>query len=124
MTAKVVKRKKGEVDWQEVEFPRASGGFRSKYKEPSLRATKYGISLYCCDGLEGEMQVAIFSNGSKIAIVADDNGPKKIKADKKGRRLSLPGKKMAAQLGLEIGAMLIGEKGKVSGKQGWIFEAK
>lgn len=120
MTAKVVKRKKGEESWTEVEFPKAGTGFRSKYKEPSLKVGKYGLAIYCTD-LKGDSQVKLFSNGSKIAIVPDPQGPKKIKADKKGRRLGIGGKKVAGQLGLEVGAVLNGVKGEVAGKSGWIF---
>ncbi|MBE9547160.1 MAG: hypothetical protein IMF10_06675, partial [Proteobacteria bacterium] len=76
MAAKVVKRKKGEDSWSEVTFPRASGGFRSKYSSPSLKVGKYGLGIYCTD-LQGDTQVKIFSNGSKIGICPDDSGSKK-----------------------------------------------
>lgn len=121
---KKVVRKRTEVDgqtsWKEIEFPRAGTGFRSKYTEPTLRATKYGLSIYQTDFV-GDDKVKFFKNGSRIAIVADAEGPKKIKSDKKGKRLSLPGKKVAEQLGLEIGAVLTGTKGEIAGKSGWIF---
>ncbi|MCK4488071.1 MAG: hypothetical protein KAU38_15100 [Desulfobacterales bacterium] len=124
MSKKVVRKRTeadGEISWKEIEFPKG-GGFRSKYKTPSLKVGKYGLGLYCCDGLEGDMKVKIFSNGSKIAIVPDSEGSKKLKSDKKGKRISLPGKKVASQLNLEIGKVLSGSKGEIAGQEGWIFE--
>ena len=125
--AKVVRKRQeasGEISWKEIEFPRAAGGFRSKYKEPSLKVSKYGLNLYCVDFVANQ-PVKIFSNGSKIAIVPDDEGSKKIKVDKKtGKRFSLPGKKIPDQLGLEIGKVLSGSKGEVQGKSAWIFQAE
>ena len=125
MTKKVVRKRTeaGETSWTEIEFPKGGTGFRSKYKTPSLKVGKYGLSIYLTD-LKGDDQVKLFTNGSKIAIGADPEGPKKVKADKKGRRLSIGGKKLAGQLGLEIGAVLSGSKGEVAGQDGWIFTAK
>ena len=124
MTKKIVRKRQeagGETSWKEIEFLKGSGA-RSKYTTPSLKVGKYGLGLYCCDDLKGDMQVKIFSNGDRIAIVPDSSGSKKIKADKKGRRLSLPGKKMAEQLGLTVGAVLSGTKGSVGNQEGWIFQ--
>ena len=118
---KIVKRKAGETTWTEVTFPKGGTGFRSKYTEPSLKVSKYGLNIYCTDFV-GDTQVKIFSNGNRIAIVPDSEGPKKLKADKKGRRLSIGGKKMAEQLNLEIGKVLSGVKGSVGNQEGWIFE--
>ncbi len=119
MTAKVVKRKRGEEAWTEVEFPRATA-FRSKYVTPTLRATKYGLVFYCTDLVDG--QVKIFSNGSKVAIVPDAEGPKRLKQDKRSRKLTIGGKKTTEQVGLTIGQTLAGTKGEIMGQQGWVFE--
>lgn len=121
--AKVVRKHKeadGSTSWTELSFER-SGGFKTKYKEPSLKAGKYGITLYKTSFIN-EQRVKLFSNGSKIAIVADKDGPKKLKANKANTSVSIGGKKLAGQLNLEVGAVLSGTKGEVAGQEGWIFE--
>lgn len=107
-------------NWTELKFER-SGGFKTKYHSPTLKSSKYGVHLYKTD-LQADQNVKLFKNGTKVGIVADDTGDKKLKANKSGSRVSVNGRKVVKELGIEPGIALAGTKGEIMGKSGWIFE--
>ena len=120
MTAKRIRQDtEAKGNWTELTFEKT--GFKTKYTSPTLKSSKYGIHLYRVDFKDGQ-HVRIFKNGSKVGILADERGNKKLKANKSGSRLTIGGKKVVKELALESGVTLAGVKAEIMGKQGWVFE--
>lgn len=120
---KIVKRKKGEEAWTEISFER-SGGFKTpKFSEPTLKSSKYAVALYRTNLIDGQ-HVRLFANGEQIAIMQDEKGAKKLKANKANTKVSISGKNVVRELGLKSGDTLPGQLGEVGGKEAWIFQAK
>ena len=108
-------------EWKEYEFKKA--GFVSNITKPTAKVTKSGINFYRID-FPGGQPVKVLQNGSSLALVADEDSPKKLKANKSGSRVSLGSKKMVQDLGLPIGSDLPGRKAEMNGKDAWVFDLK
>lgn len=122
--AKVVRKRTeagGETSWSEINFER-SGGFKApKFTEPTLKSSKYGVALYRTN-LLNDQHVRLFANGKKVAVMADERGAKKLKANKSNSRVVIPGKNVLKELNIEAGVIMPGHLGEVNGKEAWIFE--
>ena len=116
---KVARRRNVDNEgWTELKFERRGGTV--KYDSPTLKVAKHGIALYKTDLADGQA-VRLFKKGSRVAIIADDGGPKKLKANKSGTKMAITGKCVVRDLKLEVGAAYAGVPGNVKGKDGWIF---
>lgn len=105
--------------WNFYEFKQ--GGFSKKYDGPTARINKQGITLYNTE-FKPDQHVSFASNGTKVAIVSDEDSSKTLKrAGKSSSAVVLGSARLVKDVKLNPGDVRKLEKGTVGKKQGYSF---